>query len=136
MYTSLNFLQRHKNHNWSSRTLNWECRKYKKKFSSVNCLNMHIRQAHTDEKRTQSTQMDKAFGRCNALNTHLRTHTGEKPCQCTQCNKAFNQFGHLTTHLRTHAGEKPYQCTQCNKVFSNSGNLTTHLRIHTYEKSY
>ena len=136
MYTSMNFLQRHKNHYCSPRTLNWECRKCKKQFTSVSSLNMHIRQAHADEKRTQSTQSDKAFIRCNALTKHLRTHTGETPYQCTQCNKAFNNSSHLTTHLRTHTGEKPYQCTQCSKAFNNSSDLTTHLRTHTGEKSY
>ncbi|XP_020613768.1 zinc finger protein 184-like [Orbicella faveolata] len=136
MYTSMNFLQRHKNHYCSPRTLNWECRKCKKQFTSVSSLNMHIRQAHADEKRTQSTQCDKAFIRCNALTTHLRTHTGEKSYQCTQCNKAFNDSSHLTMHLRTHTGEKPYQCTQYNKAFNDSSHLTMHLRTHTGEKPY
>ena len=131
MYTSLNFLQRHRRYYCSSRTITkvWECNLCGEKFTSLCDLNSHT-STHADSKQCQSTQNNKTFTQSTHRNRIFRTHAGEKPYQCPQCNKAFNQAGALTTHLRTHTGEKPYQCPQCNKAFSHSNSLAMHLRSH------
>ena len=135
MYTSLNFLQRHRRYYCSSRTMTkiWECNHCRNKFTSLHDLNSHT---HKDKKQYQSERCNKTLTQSTHWNKILCTHTGEKPYQCPQCNKAFNQAGSLTKHLRTHTGEKPYQCPQCNKAFTASGHLTKHLRNHTGEKPY
>ena len=162
MFTSINFLERHKKYHCMTRNVNrtWDCAQCNKKFASPTHPEVHfctraneksnqtvmaVNQSgkltkrlrnQTGEKSYQCTQCNKAFNQSCDLTKHLRTHTSEKPYQCTQCNKAFSGSSTFSKHLRTHTGKKPYQCTQCNKAFNRFDVLTTHLRTHTGEKRY
>ena len=119
MFTSLNFLARHKKYHCSSKTgvkSHWKCEKCGMAFITLRNFDNHA---------------CKVLIRLNELTTSnpLRTQDkSEKSHQCTQCNKAFSHACTLTAHLRNHTGEKPYQCTQCNKAFSHACTLTAHLR--------
>ncbi|XP_063066670.1 zinc finger protein 850-like [Engraulis encrasicolus] len=107
-------------------------------FSNIKELTTHMRNSHTEEKKTHTMPPQKSY-QCNMcgetfpnlslFKTHKQMHYEEKPYKCTACGEAFSSLRILKAHQ---AGKQPYNCLKCGKTFCNSSLLNIHiLSLHT-----
>ena len=84
------------------------CFCYKKKFTKVIRLRMHILRVHENPKDFKCEYCEKLFSAAGNLKQHIETvHKGKK-FKCDYCGKLSTKAGHLRTHIKTiHEGIKP-----------------------------
>ena len=118
------------------------CFCYKKKFSRVLKLRMHILRIHKTPKDFKCEYCEKSFPSVRNLKLHIQIiHKGRKIHGCRACGQSFSQQGPLKNHIRSfHDGYKNYKCDSCGESFSEPGNLKKHISTmheqHEQHKEY
>ena len=85
---------------------------------------------HSEERKYQCSNCEKAFTLPHDLKRHNRIHTGERPFECYKCEKRFRVNAYLKTHLMIHEGVKPFKCNTCGQDFTQSSDMKRHMLKH------
>ena len=109
----------------------------KKKFSSSNYFQYHIKYVHSEEKIFTCEHCMKNFKAPNHLKLHIqRLHNKNNQYFCNKCTANFGLQYDLKVHMKTHLKDEQFMCEYCDKTLANKRGLEEHRRTHTYERPH
>ncbi len=105
-------------------------------YKNTDCLNAHVRAAHTGENCHDCQICGKRYGRPSELKRHMITHYEGPSLQCTMCDKKLKHEYSLRKHMKLHTEIKKYECKICHRRFSRTAHLNIHMPTHTGKKNF
>ena len=115
------------------------CRVCEKKFSRERALVMHMKTAHSSEKKERLFTCNTCGASVKSkwkLRLHIIGHNKPVKCKAQGCDMRFRTESSMIIHHRTHTKEKPYLCDQCGYAAPTKQHLNRHRRTHTGERRY